>query len=78
MGFHELRPARETTVNCFDLGHAPRLTIDPGDTVTPGSLDAHGYLGRHRFPGDDGQPAMFSRDVRGHCLTGPVADARDA
>ena len=73
MASHRLDPAPETTVNCFDPGHEPRLTIDPGDTVTVVSLDAHGYLARHRFPGDEGQPTMFSREARGHCLTGPVA-----
>lgn len=73
MGSHRLDPAPETTVNCFDPGHAPRLSVDPGDTITVASLDAHGYLARHRFPGDDGQPTMFSREARGHCLTGPVA-----
>lgn len=73
MGSHRLDPAPETTVNCFDPAHAPRLAVDPGDTITVASLDAHGYLARHRFPGDSGQPTMFSREERGHCLTGPVA-----
>ena len=31
--------------------HAPVLTVDPGDTVTVGSLDASGYLARQSFPG---------------------------
>lgn len=73
MGSHRLDPAPDTTVNCFDPGHMPRLTVDPGDTVTVGSLDASGYLARHQFPGDAEQPKMFSGDFRGHCLTGPVA-----
>jgi acetamidase/formamidase len=73
MGFHRLEAAPDTTVNCFSPDHEPRLTVDPGDTVTVTALDAAGYLERHRFPGDTGQPTMFSRDARGHCLTGPVA-----
>ena len=32
------------------------LTVDPGDTVLVRSLDAVGYLARHEFPGDEGQP----------------------
>lgn len=43
------------------------LTVDPGDSVVVGSLDAAGYLER-RLDG----PTMFS-DRRGHCLTGPIA-----
>jgi acetamidase/formamidase len=73
MGFHRLDPTPATTVNCFDPGHAPPLAVDPGDTVTVASLDAAGCLERHRFPGDTERPTMFSRDVRGHCLTGPIA-----
>ena len=70
---HRIDPAPETTVNCFSADHAPRLTVDPGDTIVAGSLDAAGSLSPHRFPGDTGQPTMFSRDQSGHCLTGPIA-----
>jgi acetamidase/formamidase len=73
MGSHRLDPTPETTVNHFDPGHAPLLAVDPGDTVTVASLDASGYLERHQFPGDTQRPTMFSRDIRGHCLTGPIA-----
>jgi acetamidase/formamidase len=73
MVVHRIDPAPETTVNCFSADHAPRLSVDPGDTIVVGSLDAAGYLSPHRFPGDAGQPTMFSRDRSGHCLTGPVA-----
>ncbi|HEY1698591.1 MAG TPA: acetamidase/formamidase family protein [Trebonia sp.] len=70
---HQLAPAPETTVNHFSSSHTPRLTVDPGDTIVVGSLDASGTLGRHRYPGDAGQPRMFSAESRGHCLTGPIA-----
>lgn len=49
------------------------LTVDPGDTVLARSLDAVGYLARHEFPGDEGQPKMFPGEFRGHCLTGPIS-----
>jgi acetamidase/formamidase len=42
------------------------LTIDPGDALVAGSLDAAGYLER-RLDG----PTMFP-GRRGHCLTGPI------
>jgi acetamidase/formamidase len=44
--------------------------VDPGDTVTVGSLDASGHLARPRFPGED-QPKLIP-GRRGHCLTGPI------
>ena len=50
--------------------HAPVLTVDPGDTVVVGSLDASGYLARQTLPGQV-QPTMFPQ-ARGHCLTGPI------
>jgi acetamidase/formamidase len=72
MGFHQLAATPETTVNVYSAGHAPRLSIEPGDTVRVASLDASGYLARHQFPGDAGQPKMFPGEFRGHCLTGPI------
>ena len=47
------------------------LTVNPGDTVIVGSLDASGYLERPHRPGHR-PPAMFA-EGRGHCLTGPIA-----
>jgi len=73
MTFHRIEPAPETTVNVFSPGHAPVLTIDPGDTLLVRSLDAAGYLAPHEYPGDDEQEKMFPGDFRGHCLTGPIA-----
>lgn len=78
MAEHTIEPEPETTVNCYSPAHEPRLDIESGDTVTAGSLDASGYLERHRFPGDAERPKMFSgahpdQHRRGHCLTGPIA-----
>jgi acetamidase/formamidase len=47
------------------------LTVDPGDTVVAGSLDASGHLARQQVPGEE-RPKMFPA-ARGHCLTGPIA-----
>jgi acetamidase/formamidase len=41
--------------------------VDPGDTLTVRSLNAHGYLGADRHS------AKLIPDRRGHCLTGPIA-----
>lgn len=68
---HTVAPAPATTVDVFSRDVPPILTVDPGDTVIAGSLDAHGYLARLRGPGGD-EPRMFS-NARGHCLTGPIA-----
>jgi acetamidase/formamidase len=68
---HTLDPVPATTTDVFSRDAAPVLTVEPGDTVIAGSLDASGYLARQRSPGDD-QPRMFS-PARGHCLTGPIA-----
>ncbi len=73
MATHRIDPSPGTTVNVYSPAHAPALTVDPGDTVVVRSLDAAGYLARHEFPGDAGQPTMFPGEFRGHCLTGPVA-----
>ena len=67
---HRLDATAETTRDVFSRDHAPVLTVDPGDTVTVGSLDASGYLARQTFPGQV-QPTMFPQ-ARGHCLTGPI------
>jgi acetamidase/formamidase len=67
---HRLDPTPETTRDVFSRDHAPVLTVDPGDTVTVGSLDASGYLARQTHPGQV-QPTMFPQ-ARGHCLTGPI------
>jgi acetamidase/formamidase len=73
MALHRIDPSPGTTVNVYAPGHAPALSVDPGDTVIVRSLDASGYLARQQFPGDTGQPTMFPKEVRGHCLTGPIA-----
>ena len=70
MTSHRLEPAPGTTRDVFSRDHAPVLTVDPGDTVTVGSLDSSGYLARLDFPGQD-QPRMIA-EARGHCLTGPI------
>ncbi|HUZ57010.1 MAG TPA: acetamidase/formamidase family protein [Streptosporangiaceae bacterium] len=70
---HTLDPAAATTTDVFSRDTPPVLTVEPGDTVIAGSLDASGYLARQQSPGDD-QPRMFSA-ARGHCLTGPIAVA---
>jgi acetamidase/formamidase len=71
MALHRLEPSKRTTVDVFCAGHEPVLTVDPGDTVVVGSLDAAGYLERQEFPGQQ-RPTMFG-EFRGHCLTGPIA-----
>jgi acetamidase/formamidase len=72
MAEHQLEPTSDTTVDFFSRDLQPVLTVEPGDTVLVRSLDAAGYLARQRSPGDE-QPRMFTRERRGHCLTGPVA-----
>jgi acetamidase/formamidase len=71
MTTHAIDAALDTTADVFDPGHAPILTIDSGDTIVVGSLDASGYLERQATPGEP-RPRMFS-EPRGHCLTGPIA-----
>ena len=71
MTSHSLLPTPGTVTDVFDRDRPPVLTIDPGDTVVAGSLDASGYLSRQRWPGD-ARPRMLSAS-RGHCLTGPIA-----
>ena len=73
MTFHRLEPTPDAVVNAFSAGHRPALTIDPGDTVEVRSLDAVGYLKRQEFPGDEGQPRMFSGQFGGHCVNRPIA-----
>jgi len=73
MTFHRVEPTPESTVNVFSAEHRPVLTIDSGDTIVVRSLDAAGYLARHAFPGDAGQPTMFAGQFVGHCLNQPVA-----
>jgi acetamidase/formamidase len=68
---HSLLPTPGTVTDVFSRDRPPVLTIDPGDTVVAGSLDASGYLSRQRWPGD-ARPRMLSAG-RGHCLTGPIA-----
>jgi acetamidase/formamidase len=70
MATHWLDPAPGTTADVFCRDHKPVLSIDPGDFVVVGSLDAGGHLARPSRPGED-RPRMFPAR-RGHCLTGPV------
>ncbi|GAB3895681.1 acetamidase/formamidase family protein [Kibdelosporangium lantanae] len=71
MARHELTATRDTVIDHFDRDTDPVLTIDPGDTVVVGSLDANGYLEPMTEPGRQ-PPTMFA-GRRGHCLTGPIA-----
>lgn len=71
MARHELPATHDTVVNFFDRDTPPVLTVDAGDSVRVGSLDAAGCLEPMRTPGDPG-PRMFE-DRTGHCLTGPIA-----
>lgn len=71
MTTHTLTPSPNTTVDVFDPRHTPVLTIDPGDTIVVGSLDALGHLERQTSPGEE-RPRVFA-EQRGHCLTGPIA-----
>ena len=71
MAQHRLDPAPRSVVDAFSRDAAPALTVDPGDTVVVGSLDASGYLSPPQWPGD--QPPTMFPDRRGHCLTGPIA-----
>jgi acetamidase/formamidase len=71
MASHAVQASATTTVEVFSRDIPPVLTVDPGDTVVVGSLDAVGYLARQRHPGDQ-QPTMYA-ERRGHCLTGPIA-----
>jgi acetamidase/formamidase len=71
MTIHSLEPSPETTADVFSSAHTSVLTVDPGDTIVVGSLDASGYLERQTVPGEE-RPRMFA-EPRGHCLTGPIA-----
>ena len=68
---HRLDPTPATTNDVYSRDHAPVLTVDPGDEVVVGSLDASGHLERQRVPGEV-RPRLFPQ-ARGHALTGPVA-----
>lgn len=68
---HVVAPAPYTTTDVFSRDRLPVLTVDPGDTVIVGSLDASGYLERQRHPGEERRRMIAS--ARGHCLTGPIA-----
>jgi acetamidase/formamidase len=68
---HRLDPTPATVVDVFSRERAPVLTVEPGDSVVVGSLDASGFLSRQRVPGET-RPTMFT-EPRGHCLTGPIA-----
>jgi acetamidase/formamidase len=68
---HHLRSTRDTVVNVFDRSTPPVLTVDPGDSVVVGALDAAGYLQPQRAPGE-AAPRMFE-GLPGHCLAGPIA-----
>jgi acetamidase/formamidase len=73
MTTHEISPTPASTADVFDNAHAPVLTIEPGDTIVVGSLDASGYLERQSVPGEQ-RPRLFP-EPRGHALTGPIAVA---
>ncbi len=67
---YELHPEPGRTTDVFDRDAPPVLTVDPGDTVVAGSLDAAGFLERQHTPGEQ-RPTMLDGQ-RGHCLTGPI------
>jgi acetamidase/formamidase len=71
MTAHHLPATADTVVDVFDRDTPPVLTVDPGDSVTVHSLDAHGYLEPMQAPGVP-RPTVFAAR-RGHCLTGPIA-----
>jgi acetamidase/formamidase len=73
MALYRVEPTPQTTVNVFSAAHQPAVTVESGDTIIVRTLDAAGYLQRQEFPGDIGQPKMFAGDLRGHCLSRPVA-----
>src|SRR3954469_25532992 len=70
---HFLAPDGRTLHGHFSPTRAPVLTVDPGDTVTFGTLDswwsAGPYTGGH-FP-DRPRVSQYRPDY-GHALTGPV------
>ncbi|GAA1181405.1 acetamidase/formamidase family protein [Pseudonocardia alaniniphila] len=68
---HHLEPTPETAIDVLSRETAPVLTVEPGDTVVVGSLDAKGHLERQQKPGEV-RPLMFAPRA-GHCLTGPIA-----
>jgi acetamidase/formamidase len=68
---HSLAATRDTAHDVYSRDHAPVLTVDPGDEVVVGSLDASGHLERQTVPGEL-RPRLFE-PARGHALTGPVA-----
>jgi acetamidase/formamidase len=68
---HSVGASQETTTDVFSQERPPVLTVEPGDTVSVSSLDAHGHLAQLRDLADP-PPPMFP-DSRGHCLTGPIA-----
>jgi acetamidase/formamidase len=71
MTTHQLHPEPGTTADVLSRDHSPALTIDAGDTVVVRSLDASGHLARQTKPGET-QPRLIT-ELRGHCLTGPIA-----
>jgi acetamidase/formamidase len=71
VGLQRLDATPQTTTDVFSPEHTPVLTVESGDTVLVRSLDAHGYLERPEFPGQ--QRATMFAEFRGHCLTGPIA-----
>lgn len=68
---HRLEPAPGTVTDVFSRDLPPVLTVDPGEAIVVGSLDASGHLERQQAPGEE-RPKMFPAK-RGHCLTGPIA-----
>ncbi|KNC19246.1 acetamidase [Arthrobacter sp. RIT-PI-e] len=70
MTTHQLPIAPGTAVQVLSRDTPAVLTVEPGDTVVVGSLDAWGHLERQAAPGAV-TPYRFE-DRRGHALTGPV------
>lgn len=68
---HHLDATPDTVTDVFSRDLAPVLTIDAGDTVRVRTLDCNGHLNRPVEAGAAAAPLV--PDLRGHCLTGPIA-----
>jgi len=77
MATFSLNPDRASLHGVFSRAIPPILTIESGDTVVFGTLDAAWRLAQFSGDGSDGATFQPRDDVRdaGHALTGPVAIA---
>jgi acetamidase/formamidase len=71
---HILQPTRENLRGCFSRNHAPILTIEPGDSVRCGVLDATwGLEPLTTFTQPRSKLEAQTPDDTGHCMIGPIA-----